>query len=359
MRRHLAFAAAASLLVACFGGDGPAAPPQAPEQPIFDDFAVGAPQNRAAVGDVERALARYERTRADLIALFEAQPWFQDGLTDDEALFVERSLSFVAGQRGPSFETINPASVRDKLYLHETLRLREREIHLLLIYEPGQDAQRQLSLLKAVIPALETEVGIEWPEKAVTVLNGRFGINDYNDGAFIRIDRCCTLSAFVLAHELAHTYWSMGPHWFNEGMADIYATIALQTLNASPPDGWRSFGADVDALASQRRRLLETAGAGEMTLGRRFASDGLYQLADAFLLTVRDLIGPQAFRAAVAEIYAASDFGRLNLKEKRIQDLFVKRAGGKDSDALMQLFNRHVWGDDGETYRRLQEFEED
>jgi hypothetical protein len=190
------------------------------------------------------------------------------------------------------------------------------------------------------------------------VVNGSYGINDYNSQGFIRIDRCCTLSAFILAHELSHVYWTAGPFWFNEGMADIYATLVLQALDSDPPSPWRGFDADIDAFFAQRRGIVESAGFPQLPLPNRFASDGLYQAADVFLLTIRDIIGADAFRAAASEIYAASDFARLNIGEKRLEDIVLRHTGEADREAVMQLFNREVWGDDGEEYRRLQEFED-
>jgi hypothetical protein len=349
------------LLVACLGGGDGTPAPQATTGALppaaFDEYAVGRPQNRAGVGDVERAFARFETTRGDLIDAFRQQGWFQDGLSEDEAMFVERSLSFVAGHPEPSFESIHPQSVSDKLYIYEKLPLREREIGLLLIYEPGDDAEAEFALLKAVIGEIEREVGMQWPEPMITVVNGRYGINDYNSNGFIRIDRCCTLSAFVLAHELAHVYWTAGPFWFNEGMADIYATLTLQALKERPPEPWDSFNSDIDTFYAQRRSTVDSAGFPDLLLPNRFASDGLYQAADVFLLTIRDIIGADAFRSAARDIYAASDFARLSIGEKRLEDIFLRHTAASDVDDVMGLFNREVWGDNGEEYRRLLEFE--
>jgi hypothetical protein len=353
----------AALLIACSrdGGSENTAPTSTPE-PLpsvdFDEFAVGKPQNRVGVGDVERALARFETTRGDLIAAFQAQGWFQDGLSEDESLFVERSLSFVAGHPEPSFESLHPQSIEDKLYIHEKLQLSQREVDLLLIYEPGDDAEAELSLLRAVISQLEREVGVEWPEPVITVVNGSYGINDYNGNGFIRIDRCCTRSAFVLAHELSHVYWTAGPFWFNEGMADIYATLSLQALNEDPPEYWAGFNADIDAYYAERKTLVDSGRFPQMPLPNRFASDGLYQAADVFLLTLRDIIGADAFRDAARDAYAASDFARLSIGEKRLEDIVLSHTDESDVEVVMQLFNREVWGDNGEEYRRLQEFED-
>jgi hypothetical protein len=94
-----------------------------------------------------------------------------------------------------------------------------------------------------------------------------------------------------------------------------------------------------------------------MTLPRRLASDGLYEVADVFLLDIREILGEEAFTKAVRSIYLTSDFGRYNLREKRIEDVFLEHARPDGREAIMTLFNRVVWGDNGERYQRLQELE--
>jgi len=352
--------ALALVLAACGGGSDGDAETEARQPQVdasSDAFLAGRPQSRPGIGDVDRAFRRFETTRGDLIAYIQDQPWYEDGLDGEEALFVERALSFVAGQTGASFESLNRASVRDKLFLHESVKLGARGIDLILIYEPGQDAEREMSLLRAVLPVLERRVGVQFPEAAITVIDGNYPINDYNPGGFIRIARCCDLSPFVLAHELAHAYWSMGPSWFNEGMADIYATLVLEDLDNAPPAGWRGFSADIDAFYASRKRIVQSGRFPDLTLPKRFAQDGLYEAADVFLLDIRDIIGTEAFAAAARDVYAASDFGRYRLSEKRIEDLFLARTPQEDQEAVMGLFNRQIWGDNGEEYQRLRDFE--
>jgi hypothetical protein len=153
-------------------------------------------------------------------------------------------------------------------------------------------------------------------------------------------------------------YWTVGPFWFNEGMADIYATLSLQALNQDPPDGWRGFNADIDSYFAQRKDVVESPGFPSMLLANRFTSDGLYQAADVFLLSLRDIIGADAFRSAARDVYAASDFARLNISEKRLEDIVLSYTSESDADAVKGLFNREVWGDNGERYQELQEFED-
>jgi hypothetical protein len=348
------------LLLACSGDNEDAPSIETPAPPDtgtpVDEFLVGQPQNRAGIGDVDRAFARYEATRSQMIGLIQAQPWFNDGLTRDESLFVERTLAFSARQRGGR-PIVTDEMIRRKLYLYERVPMSKSEVELLIIHEPGQDAQRQLSLMKAALPRLEALVGVTYPERVMTVVNGPFEINDFDDGQFIRIARCCTLSAFVLTHELAHSYWSMGPSWFNEGLADIYAILTLHLVGDNLPQGWSSLPANIDDFYNSRKRAVASGRFPEMALPRRLASDGLYEIADVFMLDIRRLIGVEAFSAAVKEIYVASDFGRYVLREKRIEDTFLSYAKPGDRDDIMSMFNRVVWGDNGERYRQLDEQE--
>jgi hypothetical protein len=345
-------------VIACGGASRDFEPLPTLPPPESDDFLVGRPVNRVGIGDVDLIFDRYEATRSDLIALYRSQPWFQDGLSREEALFVERGLTFVARYAGPRRAYVSNETVERKLYKYERVQLASGEMELLLIYEPGHNAERQMSIMTSVIPVLESLVGVEFPERVLTVINGNFEINDFNDGQFIRIANCCTTSAFILAHELAHAYWSMGPSWFNEGMADIYAIMALERLNQESPPGWRPVAANLESHHRSRRAAVDSGRFPDIPLTRRLASDGLYEAADAFLLDLRDVIGDVAFRAAVRDIYLASDFGRFHLREKRIQDTFMGYADENGRDEIMAMFNRQIWGDNGERYRELQELEE-
>ena len=355
-------ASAALLLAACSGWSGssptpaPSAEPSA--TPSFDDLGLlGRPQNRSGIGDVDLVFERYASTRQELIDLYKAQPWFKDGLTRDEELFVERGLTFVAKYDGPRLAQIERATIERKLSKYERVKMRQGEIELLLIYQAGQDADREMTILKQVIPVLESLMDVQFPERVLTVINGDFEINDFNEGQFIRIASCCETAPFILAHELAHAYWSMGPSWLNEGMADIYANFALEELNRQSPPGWRNVTVDLDSYYRTRKAAVERGGFPDVTLSRRLASDGLYEAADVFLLDIRAEIGAEAFAAAAREVYLTSDYGRYILRDKRIEDTFLKYAGATSRDQVMALFNKQVWGDNGERYQQLREME--
>jgi len=352
--------AAALLPGACSANQAPVQPdaptPGATAAPP-DTGLVGKPLTRTGIGDVGLAFDRYASTQADLIELYQAQPWFQDGLTRDEALFVERGLSFTGRYDGPVSAQVSPATIQDKLYKYEKVALSQGEVELLLIYEPGQDAASEMALIKQIVPVLESLVGVQFPEKVLTIVNGKFAINDFRDGQFIRIDRCCVNSPFVLAHELAHAYWSMASGWFIEGMADLYANFALIELNKEPPPGWRQVPVDLESYYATRRKALDSGRYPDMLLPLRLASDGLYEVADVFLLDIRRQVGAENFAEAARDIYLTSDFGRQILNDKRLEDAFLRHTPAGKKDAVMDLFNRSIWGDNGERYQRMLELD--
>jgi hypothetical protein len=365
-RPALALLAAAALFLfaACGGGGSPSPEPsQAPEPSgtatatsTFDENGlVGRPQNRANIGDVQLAFDRYADKRQALIDLYKSQPWFKDGLTREESLFVERGITFVARYDGPRFAQVPQASIEGKLYKYDKVKLSQGEIELLLIYEKGDNADAEMTVIKQALPAIEELVGVQFPEKVLTIVNGDFEINDFNDGQFIRIARCCVNSAFVLAHELAHAYWSMAPSWFIEGMADLYANFALIDLNENPPQGWRQVPIDLDSYYRTRKSALDAGRYPNKLLPLRLASDGLYEVADVFLLDIRKTIGEQQFAAAAKDIYLASDFGRYILRDKRLEDIFLAHTAEADKAAVMAMFNKSIWGDNGERYQQLKD----
>jgi hypothetical protein len=317
---------------------------------------VGRPQNRNGIGDVDLIFDRYAESRASLIEVYRSQPWFTDGLSRDEALFVERGISFVARYDGPRFAQVPQTSIERKLYKYEKVHLSKGDVEVLLIYRSGDDADRQITMIRQMLPVLEELVGVQFPEKVLTIVNGNFEVNDFNDGQFIRIASCCVTSPFILAHELAHAYWSMGPAWLNEGMADLYANFMLMELNDQAPAGWRRVAVDLDSYYRARQSSVSRRFP-DLLLSQRVTSSGLYEAADVFLLDIRATLGEPAFLRAAGDVYRASDFGRYILRDKRIQDTFMAHASEEGRAQLMELFNRSVWGDNGERYRELQELE--
>src|SRR3954470_10975194 len=122
-----------------------AAPAVTPAAQAPDNGLVGKPQARTGLGDAEGAFARYADSRGELIDLIKAQDWYKDGLTKEESLFVERMLTYVARMGGPRTGYISDVTVRQKLFLYDKATTKTGEVDLILIFEPNQDAAREMA----------------------------------------------------------------------------------------------------------------------------------------------------------------------------------------------------------------------
>jgi hypothetical protein len=314
---------------------------------------------------VDAAFARYASTRGELIDLIKAQDWYKDGLDKNESLFVERMLAYVGRYGGPRTGYISDVTVKQKLFLADKATTKSGDVDLLVIYEPNQNAEKEMAFAKKAVPVLEDLVGVQWPERVVTIVNGTTNASGTSGGpaagtsqaGFVQLARCCILEPGVLAHELAHNYWSyeVGPQWFAEGMADIYSALANTKMATDPPDGWKIQPVDVDILYRNQKAAIGGQLTSVIPKGR--AADLNYAAFDALLLEIRKAMSPDAFSAAAKQIYLTSDFGRTSLKEKRLEDIFLANSAASAKQDVMNAFNKAVWDDNGEKYRQLVEQE--
>jgi len=138
-------------------------------------------------------------------------------------------------------------------------------------------------------------------------------------------------------------------------MADLYSSLTQTKLYDDPPTGWRFGPTDLDSLYDQR--VKSTARAPDKLLPQRLGSEGLYDIAFLLLMDLRRTMGTENFEKAAKQIYLTSDFNRYNLGAKRLEDLFLAHAPPEARDKVMSLFNKQIWGDNGEKYRKLVEQE--
>ena len=66
---------------------------------------------------------------------------------------------------GPRFAEVPQTSIEKKLYKYDKIRLSQGDIEVLLIYEQGDNADAEMSVIKQAIPVIESLVGVQFPEK--------------------------------------------------------------------------------------------------------------------------------------------------------------------------------------------------
>ena len=191
------------------------------------------------------------------INLLIEQGWYQDGLSDLEAIFVVvltrhadlRTLQlfgpndFQSLATGPYVETVNWQSVNVPL---------AGDVNLILFNLPksGSAAPEILSLMMNAIPVLEGFMGAPFPQKDVVVLfkdpdeteSQELDILARFVGTHMIVEPYAAIKDLkgIISHELAHYYLSGSsvnqglPIWYDEGGAGFLASYVLSRLYDEP-----------------------------------------------------------------------------------------------------------------------------
>ena len=274
----------------------------------------------------------------DDLALLTSQPWFTDGLSDEETAFL------VVTNR----DQHSDSQYRDFLRTHFT---RSATISLPLAgdvdvwvfwHNPFPDSDDTVELIEDAVRALEALMGVPFPTTDIILLLGdpdSISFSGYHAGNHIAMDRIVGEGNHrgVVYHETAH-YYSMGIHsWFNEGFADLAVTYTMTRV------GLRSFAERENYL--EEYDLPECIELGFRNIQELLDKGGHACLGEFILVSLFNLLGEEAMSAALRELYLMSgeqgeeDFYRIFLKhtppglEDEFRDLYRRLHGGPYADA--------------------------
>jgi hypothetical protein len=200
-----------------------------------------------------------------------AQPWYQDGLDDDEATGL-RGIFLAYGRslkdnRAPPIGPVIATSLKFRLF--EVLHLPESgTVAVIVSAEDMRKGQLALSLAVEALPRVEALVGpLQYAFLHLEVtpdLPPEVAGYSYNE--FIAVGTG-DVNADVVIHEIAHsTVYGLFPLWFEEGLAHFvqhYLTDSLET-------GVREFTRDLQIL--RRDSLLDVRYKAWVTLADEYAA---------------------------------------------------------------------------------------
>ncbi len=274
----------------------------------------------------------------DDLALLTSQPWFTDGLSDEETAFL------VVTNR----DQHSDSQYRDFLRTHFT---RSATISLPLAGDvdlwvfwhlPFPESDDTVELIEDAVRALEALMGVPFPTTDIILLLGdpdSISYSGYHAGNYIAMDRIVGEGNHrgVVYHETAHYYY-MGIHsWFNEGFADLAVTYTMTRV------GLRSFAEREDYL--EKYDLPECIELGFRNIQELLDKGGHACLGEFILVSLFNLLGEEATSAALRELYLMSgeqgeeDFYLIFLKhtplglEDEFRDLYSRLHGGPYADA--------------------------
>ncbi len=290
----------------------------------------------------------------ELADLIEQQPWFKDGVTAEEELFLRTVAVNSERVRLKNLEWI----VENKAFLSDTVTTQYRTVKVALIYDQQLKdiSEVSMQLVREGVVRLEKILGFSLPQSILTVYVNEGGLHGSVGGnAFVRV-AVYSLGAFskgenlrVFFRELNHSFMpqpSVPPPWLAEGLSEYNAFKVLQELSQNPPQWWqwsqRSF--TVADHYQEVKSTLVQQGVSDVAIENLPKDTPLYPLLYTFagyvlLSDTESLIGKSAF----SEIALACRDGKINDNTSFIETA-TKAAPPDKAAELHSMLSQRIYG---------------
>jgi hypothetical protein len=303
---------------------------------------------------------KYDHGLADYI---KEQPWFKDGIDDEETMFLDydlrRVLTLQAAYELPSQNEELRQVVANKLYKIEPIQLKKGTVYLLVISDIPDMIESVLRVLKAGAPIAESFLGITYPEDYITAFIDDNSSDSYgNRGTLllgigqssVPVDPGEHLITDL--HELVHAMWGSGKttylndtkQWIDEGMAEFGAYYILQQISISTPR-WFSWDGSVEKGYSYYLAYAQRNGIWNRPITSLKLSDpfGAMVVGYLFLKDLHDLMGNDSFSKTLVNLYIYKQpFRKVVIEEKRLESEALQITNNNGN--IQDLFNVRIWG---------------
>ena len=290
---------------------------------------------------------------ADERRLLFAQPWFADGLSQQEAALIVPLPSTI--QSSPLSRMIAP-----DLYptLVESGHVQHKAVSLPLaggtniwvvqnVPSPaGEDLAGRIEqaarlaedVFQRPFPATDI-IGLVITPSQGDSFSER-GLYDHNHFWIVRNPgEPLTSLSRDLYHETAHYFATSGPRWLSEGTADFMSTyVADREGDESLEGSKRATSATVESLCRGQHGLanIDNLNAAYETAGNRSMFRCFYKMGEDLLHRLTDEIGIEAVYAALGEIYGAGH----RLDEESIYESFLNHTPPLKQETFRELYRR-------------------
>ena len=217
-----------------------------------------------------------------------SHPTLRDGITDDQTVVVA-ALQSVVRHRPELLDTLlNPDQVTVE---KRVIRLpHSGEVTLSVIHViPG--TYRTMDILEQMVRTQEGFMAVPFPRSYVGLLAADAIPVGGGPSGMITVDPGSAEDDYIIAHELAHTYWSFFPPWLREGAADFMTTVSADAEFSSNKCSLADNLSDLEHIES---------GLSEDIIYRSGCS---YALGRGLFLDLYETLGYGAFRQGFGRLY--------------------------------------------------------
>ena len=274
------------------------------------------------------------------------QPWFADGLDDQEAALLV-TLRNIARK--------SPDLYNELLTSHHTQHKAislplAGDVNIWVIdHSPFPPDEDLLTSIADVARVLEEFLQAPFPTTDIILLivpHGR-GIGGQHLGSHMVLGRfglTGTVHSDSVTHETAHYYFNLGPRWLTEGGAEFAVAYANDRLGIQ---SYADRRVNVSPQISRYYELYENIRHYNyilQDLGKLSPLDSApYRMGEHLLLNVFETIGEEAALAALRELSPYRDRGwrsRLSPTEEEVYDAFLQHAPPDRKEAFRGLYRR-------------------
>ena len=279
------------------------------------------------------------------------QPWYADGLDDEETAFVT-----VLGRMA----TNHPQLYQELLQTHFTQASTVSlplagEVNIWVFqstpFPPDDDV---LTIIEDTVRISERSMAVPFPTTDIILLIGNHGVRSINHGSFMVLPRLDTGEVRFVPHETAHYYFGhsfRGPAWLLEGGAQFIEALVNDRTGVESL-GDRRIGLR-DGLQGNYRYCSDVLKIENIWHLNHFDGEDpwcKYHMGEYFLLNVYETIGQEAMMAALRDLSVIllksdskllpSGFLSDNGWEKKIYHALLKRTPSDRQEEFRKLYLR-------------------
>ena len=279
---------------------------------------------------IEAVLKRIRFYDSGRLGQIREQPWFQDGLTEDEAALIV-VLESTADSEDVSRDLLQGGHVRS-----DTISLPlAGKVDLFAVGRSESELGGELERMAFAVESMEAFMGKPWPRLDVIVLqelesdlgNAAAGWNSGTHVVVKHTDKNLTY------HELAHFY-TVGPQWLSEGAAD-YLMLHTLSLTGDEFSIVTAYGLDQLAIAEE----CAPRGWTNVQAWIESGADSYcpYLLGRQFLRGMHRALGQGVVTSALWELYEIGKSTDKAVTEDEIYQTFLKNTPPSRVDEF------HAW----------------
>ena len=243
----------------------------------------------AAVESLHRMNSYQDR---DYLRQVLSYPMFSGGITNDQAIIVA-AMYYVVGDRPELLDTL--ADPLQTTVLKRVVLLPHTGEVTLSVIHIGPADIRTMDLLENQVRTQERFMGAPLGNNHIGLLVADATGNAGGGGrsGIITVDPGKHQDSRLIAHELAHVYWSFFPPWISEGAADFMSTISADAQFSSGECSLASNLSEWDRLIPEN----------EISENIIYWSGCAYTLGRGLFIDLYDNLGDEAFRQGFRKLY--------------------------------------------------------